>query len=267
VDRQGAAWLAETVEEASRAPTLEDFDKSSSEGRKLSVRGGRNKGGRFLEVVARVDDDQMGIIWIPKARSRQGWWRFVSKLRSWLVVLDSAPGSSSLEVSVPEEESRGSLQGVEAGWTFTEAQRSPSREVEELVGPKLWSSQEINFFPVASSFELGFDGKVERSAWDCSEMESGFVSPLLVRVAAGYEGEEACFECGFPVPIPARVAVSGRRKKMKNFGLLGLGMGLGKMGLGISRLGSRLLGPGPRSVSGSSGLVLGSDFGSIVFSR
>jgi hypothetical protein len=116
--------------------------------------------------------------------------------------------------------------------------------VEELVGPKIWSSQEINLFPVASSFELGFDGKVERSAWDCSEMEYGLASPLLVRVA-----------------------VSGRRKKMKNFGLLGLGLGLGKMGLGVSRLGSRSVGPGPGSVSGSSRLVLGSDFGSNVFSR
>jgi hypothetical protein len=34
------------VEEALRAPVLEVFDKSSSEGRKsLSVRGDRNKGG------------------------------------------------------------------------------------------------------------------------------------------------------------------------------------------------------------------------------
>jgi hypothetical protein len=51
VDRRGAAWLAKTVEEAS--PVLVDFDKSSSDGRKsLSVRGGCNKGGRFLEVMA-----------------------------------------------------------------------------------------------------------------------------------------------------------------------------------------------------------------------
>jgi hypothetical protein len=117
------------------------------------------------------------------------------------------------------------LKGIEAGRTFAEALRSPSRQVEELFGPKLLSSQEIDLFPVTSSFELGFDGKVERSALDCSELESSFASPLLVRVAAGYDGEETCSECGFPVPIPARVAVSGRRKKMKNFGLLGLGLG------------------------------------------
>jgi hypothetical protein len=105
VDQRGAAWLAETVEDASRATVLEDFDKSSSEGRKsLSVRGGCNKGGRFLEVVARVDDDRKGIIWIPEARSGRGWRRFVSELRSWLAGPDSAHGSSS-EGSVREEKS------------------------------------------------------------------------------------------------------------------------------------------------------------------
>jgi hypothetical protein len=71
VDRQGAAWLAETMEEASRASVLEDFDKSLSEGRKsLSVIKGCNKGKRFLEVVARMEDDRKGIIWIPEACSR-----------------------------------------------------------------------------------------------------------------------------------------------------------------------------------------------------
>jgi hypothetical protein len=49
LDQRGAAWLAATMEEASRSPALVDFNKSSSEGRKsLSVRGGCNKGGRFL---------------------------------------------------------------------------------------------------------------------------------------------------------------------------------------------------------------------------
>jgi hypothetical protein len=83
VDRRGAAWLAETVEEASRSPEVVDFYKASSEGRKsLSVRGGCNKGGRFLDVVALVDDDRKGFIWIPEARSGRGWRRFVSELRS-----------------------------------------------------------------------------------------------------------------------------------------------------------------------------------------
>ena len=51
---------------------LVDFIKSSSEGRKsLTARGGCNKGGGFLEVVAFVVDDRKGIIWIPEARSRR----------------------------------------------------------------------------------------------------------------------------------------------------------------------------------------------------
>jgi hypothetical protein len=46
VDRRGASWLAATVEEASQSPTLVDFDKSSSEGRKsLSVKGDVTKVG------------------------------------------------------------------------------------------------------------------------------------------------------------------------------------------------------------------------------
>jgi hypothetical protein len=107
--------LAETVEEASRVPVLEDFDKSSSKGRKsLSMRGCCNKRRRFLEVVARVEDDRKGIIWIPEARSGWGWRRFVLELRSWLAVMDSTPGSSS-KGYVPKEKCRGSFQGIEDG--------------------------------------------------------------------------------------------------------------------------------------------------------
>ena len=59
--------MAATVEEVSRSTVaslaLADFVKSSSEGRKsLSVKGGCNKRGRFLEVVASKDDDRKGII-------------------------------------------------------------------------------------------------------------------------------------------------------------------------------------------------------------
>jgi hypothetical protein len=104
-----ASWLAATVEEASRSPLLEDFVKSSSEGRKSSsVRGGCNKAGRFLEVVAFVDDDRKGIIWIPEARSGRGWRRFVVELRSLVAALASYPGSS-FEGSLSEEKSRGSF--------------------------------------------------------------------------------------------------------------------------------------------------------------
>jgi hypothetical protein len=53
-----ASWLAPRVEEASWSPVLVDFVKSSSEGRNsLTVKGGCNTAGRFLEVMACVDDD------------------------------------------------------------------------------------------------------------------------------------------------------------------------------------------------------------------
>ncbi|KAE8038044.1 hypothetical protein FH972_010590 [Carpinus fangiana] len=61
--------------------------------------------------------------------------------------------------------------------------------------------EEIDLFPVASNFEVGFDGKVERSTWDCLDLESGFSSPLLVRVAT-----------------VDRVTAMVRRKKRKRLG-------------------------------------------------
>jgi hypothetical protein len=96
---------------------------------------------------------------------------------------------------------------------------------------------------MANKIVLGYDGEETHSAWDCFEME-----------------------CGFSAPLPVRVATSGRRKKMKNLGLLCLGLGLGKMGLGFSGLGSGSIGPGLGSVSKSSALVLGSDSRSNVIS-
>ena len=135
VGHRCAPWLVATVEEASQSLVLEDFVKSSSEGRKsLSVREGCNKAGRFLEVVAFVDDDRKGIIWIPKARSGRGWLRFVVELRSLLAALASSPGSSS-EGSFPEDKLLEGSQGIKAGRSFAEVLRSPSCEVQDSVGP------------------------------------------------------------------------------------------------------------------------------------
>jgi hypothetical protein len=64
VGHRGASWLAATVEEASLSPATEVFIKSYNEGRmSLSVKGGDNKAGRFLEVSASVDDVAV-IAWI-----------------------------------------------------------------------------------------------------------------------------------------------------------------------------------------------------------
>ena len=71
--------------------------------------------------------------------------------------------------SSPECSSEGS-KGIENGRSFANALRSPSYEVEDSAGSQIFLSQEIDLFPVASSYELGFDGKEERSAWDCYEM-------------------------------------------------------------------------------------------------
>jgi hypothetical protein len=169
VDLRRAAWLAATVEEASRSPALVDFDKISSEGRKsLSVRGGSNKGGRFLEVVASVDDDRKGIIWIPEARSGRGWRRFTTELRSLLAALEGASGFSAEESSTGGKVERSP--GIISGRSYADAVRSSAGEVD--VGLQLRSSQEVDLFPVTSSFELGYDGREVSSAWVCFEVET-----------------------------------------------------------------------------------------------
>jgi hypothetical protein len=118
------------MEEVSRSPVLADFNKSSNEGRKLlSMRSGCNKGGRFLDVVTFVDDDWKGIIWIPEARSRRGWWRFVTELRSLLATLASSPGFSS-EGSSSEEKVDEGFPGIKTDKSYAEVLRSPSCEVE-----------------------------------------------------------------------------------------------------------------------------------------
>jgi hypothetical protein len=169
VDLRRAAWLAGTVEEASRSPALADFDKISSEGRRsLSVRGGSNKGGRFLEVVASVDDERKGIIWIPEARSGRGWRRFTTELRSLLAALESVPGFSAEDSSAEGKVERSP--GITYGRSYADAVRSSAGE--EDVGLQLRSSQEVDLFPVASSFELGNDGSEASSAWVCFEVET-----------------------------------------------------------------------------------------------
>jgi hypothetical protein len=179
VDRRRAAWLAATVEEASRSPALADFDKISSEGRKsLSVRGGSNKGGRFLEVVASVDDDRKGIIWIPEARSGRGWRRFTTEIRSLLAALESAPGFSAEESSTEGKVERSP--GFTSGRSYADAVRSPAGEVD--IGLQLRSTQDVDLFPVASSFELGNDGWEASSARVCFDVETANL-PLVAEVS------------------------------------------------------------------------------------
>jgi hypothetical protein len=178
VDLRGATWLVATVEEALRSPALEDFVRSSSEGRKsLSVRGGCNKGGRFLEVVVFVDDDRKGIIWILEDHFERGWRRFVTELRSWLVALTSIHGFSSEEAFKEKKADEGSS-GVKNGQSYADVVRSQSSEVK--VGPQFQSTQGLDLFPVASSFEVGFDVWEVSSARVCFEVETA--SPSLSAV-------------------------------------------------------------------------------------
>jgi hypothetical protein len=97
----------------------------------------------------------------------------VVELRLVLAGVDSSPGCSSEGYT-----------GIENGRSFVDALRSPSCEVEDSAGLQIFSTQEIDLFPVASSYELGFDGKEELSMWDCYEMECAFLTSLSVKVVA-----------------------------------------------------------------------------------
>ena len=101
-----------------------------------------------------------------------------------------------------------------------------------MVGPLLISSQKIDLFPVATSFELGYNGKEVRSTWDCYELEIVFLPSL-----------------------PVKVAAKGRRKKKKRLGYICDKLDLILIGLGLQP-------NGKRARVGKLGLdLIGSDFG------
>jgi hypothetical protein len=248
VGHRCASWLATTVLEASSS-TEEDFAEIFCEERRsLSVSRGRNKAGRFLEVVAHVDDERKGVIWVPEARSGRGWRRFGVELRSWLAAVASFPGSPECaklgegsvgsRATTPEEEVEGSTVSSSDG------ERTASRGLQFL--------SELDLLPGTFRFEWGNEDR--RTTLDCYEVEK--VSPLYM----------AC------VSRPAKVMGSVKRKKMKKglgLGLcglgpklkgkraatyrdatgLGLGLGLFCLGLGMGKLGASV-GLVPEMVSG-----------------
>ena len=76
------------------------------------------------------------------------------ELCSWLVVLDSAPGSSS-KSSISGERSSGAHQGIKIGRTFAEVLCSHSGEFVEVFGPQSRLSQEIDLLPMVNRVEVG----------------------------------------------------------------------------------------------------------------
>jgi hypothetical protein len=93
----------------------------------------------------------------------------VTELRSWLAALTSVHGFSSEEASKEKKEDKGSS-GVKNGRSYADVVRSQSCEVK--VGPQFQSTQDLDLFPVSSSFEVGYDIWEASSARVCFEVET-----------------------------------------------------------------------------------------------
>jgi len=112
---QGSAWLMATIEEALKAP-VKDFVKYFREDVKaLMVRGGGNKTGSYQEVVAYVEGDRKGVIWLAEGREGWGWSRVVGELQKMLTFLGSKARSLVSEASTSEGIQKGGVSSSHLG--------------------------------------------------------------------------------------------------------------------------------------------------------
>jgi hypothetical protein len=94
--------LIATVEEALKASGKYFVKYFLEDAKALMVRGGGNKAGCFLEVVAYAEGGRKGAIWLPEGREGWGWSRVVGELRKMLSFLGSKAQSLGAEVSTSQ---------------------------------------------------------------------------------------------------------------------------------------------------------------------
>lgn len=105
---QCSMWLMATVEEALKAPVIEDFVKYFREDVKaLIVQGGGNKAGHYLEVVAYDEGGRKGAMWLPEGCEDWGWSRVVDELRQMLAFLESKERPPVSEELISEGKQKG----------------------------------------------------------------------------------------------------------------------------------------------------------------
>jgi hypothetical protein len=186
---QGFAWLMAAIE--ALKDLVKDFVKYFREDVKaLMVRGGGNKAGRYLEVVAFVEGGRKGAIWLPGGREGWGWgWsRILGELLQFLAFLKEKewPLVSDEPFTVGKQKG-----DVSFGHSYAAVLRSVDRDVEKFVG----------FKPVfVTSLDLGVFGSSTTiySVVEKQKIETLSVTPVelfLTMLANGGEEMQTTLCC------------------------------------------------------------------------
>jgi hypothetical protein len=165
------------------------------------VRGGENKAGRFLEVVAYAKGGRKGAIWLPKGHEGWDWSRVAGELWKMLSFLGSKARSLGAEVSTSKgiQKGGGALVGDFIGkaaglLSFAEAVRSPLT-VPAVVGRPLVPSTKVDWYEVEKIPQLGRSGTTVQQVVDCFALERTLSSPLGKDRRADGSSARSCSGC------------------------------------------------------------------------
>jgi hypothetical protein len=186
---QCSAWLMSIVEEALKAPVKEDFVKYFRKDEKaLMVRGGGNKAGRFLEVVAYDEGGQKGAKWLPKGRDDWGWSRVVGELWQLLDFLESKEWPPISEELI----SKGKQGVFLTDRSYAEVLCSVDRDDEKSVGLKPVSVIPLDLLPSVLA-EGGEEVLLAVNCYECDVRVSGLsVVPSSVAAKKKKESKGSC---------------------------------------------------------------------------
>jgi len=177
------------VEEALKAPVKEDFVKYFRKDEKaLMVRGGGNKAGRFLEVVAYDEGGQKGAKWLPKGRDDWGWSRVVGELWQLLDFLESKEWPPISEELI----SKGKQGVFLTDRSYAEVLCSVDRDDEKSVGLKPVSVIPLDLLPSVLA-EGGEEVLLAVNCYECDVRVSGLpVVPSSVAAKKKKESKGSC---------------------------------------------------------------------------
>jgi hypothetical protein len=157
--------------------------KTFREGDKaITVHGGGNKAGRFLEVSFLAVGGRKGVVWLPEGRFGRGWRRFAGELRRLLEAQRLAVGSEKVGDSSAKAVS-GSSPGVDPKRSYVQA-LCATPAVEERAAPLRF----LDLFPVPMHYESRTVGEDLRVAVDCAALEGFRPRSMEAAGSAGASG-------------------------------------------------------------------------------